>query len=174
MNELITNLGNMPQLESIHLSSVMAPLGHSELNVYFSPSALLPFIASIHLEDDPMSCLAFFTRFTYPNTAIVSVKCSRSDYRSDSVTPVRDLITVINAKNIVPITSLYVESAYPRTFRGQDSQGIGRVVVEFQGVSFQPSSISWDSLALHHLKPLRVIGIKILSSVWLGSAFSAN
>ena len=34
VNDLITNLGHMPQLESIHLSSVLAPLEHSELNAF--------------------------------------------------------------------------------------------------------------------------------------------
>lgn len=50
---LITNLDNTPQLESIHLSSVMAPAGNSEPNVSSSPSTLLPFIARIHPEDNP-------------------------------------------------------------------------------------------------------------------------
>ena len=166
VNELIMNLGYMPQLESIHLSSVMVPPRDSELNAS-SPSTHLPSIARIHLEDDLMSCLAFFTKFTYPNTAVVSIGCFCPHRLSDDVTPVRDLITVINTKNIVPITSLWVENTYYGTFRGRDSQGISRVSVGFQDVMFQPSSISWDSLSLHHLKSLRVIGTKIRQSVWL-------
>jgi len=169
VDELITNLGNMPQLESIHLSSVMVPPGNSELNASSSPSTLLPFIAHIHLEENLMICLAFFTKFIYPNTAIVSIKSFRSDYHADNVGPsLRDLITTINAKNIVPIASLSVENLfYLATFGGQDSQGIRRVFVEFLGVSFQPSTISWDSLALHHLKSFHVVGVRILRSVWL-------
>jgi len=114
-----------------------------------------------------MSCLAFFTTVTYPNTAIVSISCPRSAYHTDNDTFVRDLITVINAKNIVPITSLSVENLYPATFQGQDSQGIRRVSIEFHHFDFQPSGISWDSLALHHLKSFKVVGIGILRSVWL-------
>ena len=171
VNKLITNLGNMPQLESIHLSSVMAPSGQSELNTSFSPSTLLPFIACIHLGDNLMNCLAFFTQLTYSNTAIVSVKClnSHAAYHTDNIAPsVRDLITTIDSKNIVPITFLYIENQdfYHVTFRGHDLQGTKQIFVEFQDVSFQPSSISWNSLAIHHLKSLQV-GIKIPQSVWL-------
>ena len=162
VNELITNLGNMPQLESIHLSSAMASPGPSEPNSSSSPYTHLPAIARIHLTENLMNCLAFFTKFTYPNTTIVSINCLPSAYQPGNVTLVRDLITTINAKNVVPITSLYVD---PLAFRGQDSQGIRRVFVDFYGVSFPPSSISWDSLALHHLKSLRVIKINILRSV---------
>jgi len=169
VNDLITNLGHMPQLESIHLSSVLAPLEHSELNASSCPSTLLPSITRLHLEESLMSCLAFFTNFTYPNTAIVSIQCSGSAYHTDNVMPsVRDLITTINAKNIVPITSLYVNNLYNGTFRAQDSQEINRVFVEFRSVLLQPSSISWDSLSLHHLKSLHVVGIMIQRSVWLG------
>ena len=167
VDDLVTNLGHMPQLESIHFSSVMIPPGDSGLNASPSPSTHLPFIARIHLEENLMSCLAFFTTFTYPNNAIVSIKCFPSDYHPANITPVRDLITVITAKNIVPITSLYLENLYFGTFRAQDSQGTRRVFIEFQGVAFQPSSISWDSLTLHHLKFLQVAGFEILRSVWL-------
>ena len=166
VNDLITNLGNMPQLESIHLSSVLVPLLHPEPNAPSSPSTLLPFITRIHFEENLMSCIAFFTKFTYPNTVIISIRCSHR-YRIGDVAPsVRDLITTINAKNIVPITSLSVENLVHGMFRGQDSQGIKRVSVEFQGHILQPSSISWDSLPMHHLKSLQV-GIQILRSVWL-------
>jgi len=126
VDELVTNLGSMPQLESIHLSSVIAVPGRSELNASSSPSTLLSLVARIHLEENLLSCLAFFTKITYPNTTIVSVKCSRPAYHTDNATPVRDLIIIINAKNIVPITSLYVENHYPGTFRSQDSQGVSR------------------------------------------------
>ena len=162
VNELITNLGNMPQLESIHLSSVMVQPGDSELNASSSPSTLLPFIARIHLEDNLMNCLAFFAKVTYPNTAIVSVMCFLLTSYTNVVTHIRDFITVINVKNIVPITSLYVSHG---TFLGQDSQGIRRVFVGFQGIPCL--RISWDALPLHHLKFLCVSGIKILRSEWL-------
>ena len=167
VDELVTTLGHIPQLESIHLSSVMVPPRHSEPNASSSPSTFSPLIARIHLADNLMSCLAFFTKFIYPNTAIVSIECSRSDYHSDIVTPVRDLITVVNAKNIVPITSLHVENLNRTTFRGQDSQGIRRIVIDFQDIPLETSSISWDSLTLHHLKSLQVHGIYIPRSVWL-------
>ena len=76
-----------------------------------------------------------------------------------SLTPISDLITAINAKIIIPITFLHVDNLYHGSFQGQDSQGIRRVLVDFQDVSVRPFSISWDSLALHHLK---IINIKIL------------
>ena len=168
VNDLVTNLGRMSQPESIHLSSVLIPLLHSEPNDPSSPSTHLPFITHIHLEENLMSCLTFFTKLTYPNTAIVSIKCSHPVYQTDNIaSSVRDLITIINAKNIVPITSLYVENLDHGTFRGQDSQWIRRVFIEFQDISFEPSSISWDSLALHRLRSLQV-GIKVLRPVWLG------
>ena len=168
MDELVTNLGNLPHLESIHLSSLMAPPRHPELDAFSSPSTLLPFIARIDIIGDLVGCLAFLTKLTYPNTATVSINCFPSGYTDNVMPSVRDLITTINAKNIVPITSLYVENRYQAmTFRGQDAQGIERVFVLFQNYSLQPSGISWDSFALHHLKSLRVIGFKILPSVWL-------
>ena len=178
VSELITNLRNIPQLESIRLFSVLVAPKHPELNASSGPSSSthLPFIARIHLEDNLMSCFAFFTTFIYLNTAIVSIKCFCLGHHTDDVVlPVRDLITTINAKNIVPITSLYVDNSYPGTFRGQDSQGIGRVFVEFPGISSilcQFSGITWDVLTLHYLKSLQVVGIKISESV--GSAFSAS
>jgi len=167
VDELITNLGNMPQLENIHLCSVMAPPEHNSSS---SPSTHLPVIARIHLEEKLMGCLAFFTTLTYPNTTIVSIKCCREDYHTDNIAPgsVRALISTISAKNIVPITSLCVENLCRGMFQGQDSQGIRRIFIEFQDISFQSSSISWDSLTLHHLKSLRVAGIYIPWSVWLG------
>ena len=165
---LVMNLGHMPQLESIHLSSVMAPLGHSELNASSRPSTLLPFITRIHLGGHLENCVAFFTEFAYPNTAIVSIKCSRSSQTDNLAPSVRDLITTINAKNVVPFTFLHVENLDHGTFLGQDSQGIRRVSVEFRDVYLQPSSISCDSLPLHHLKTLQVAAIKILEWVWLG------
>ena len=116
---LITNLDNMPQLESIHLSSVMAPAGNSEPNVSSSPSTLLPFIARIHPEDNPTNCLAFFIKFTYPNAAIVSIECFRSDCHPDNIMLLRGLNTVVNAKNIVPITSLPAENPYHGRFRAR-------------------------------------------------------
>ena len=113
-----------------------------------------------------MSCLAFFTNFTYPNTAIVSIQCSHSGYHTDNIMfSVHDLITTINTKNIVPITSLYVDNLDNGTFRAQVSQGTNRVFVEFLGGVFE--SISWDSLPLHHLKSLQVIDLEIPRSAWL-------
>ena len=98
-----------------------------------------------------MSCLAFFTKFTHPTTAIVSVKCSCLTYDTYNMTLlVRDSI---NIKNVVPIPSLCVENLDRTMFRGRDSQGIRQVFVEFQNIQFQPSS--WDSL-------------DILRPVWLG------
>ena len=109
-----------------------------------------------------MNCLAFFTKFTYPNTAIVSVKCSRPAYHPGNITLAPDLITIINTKNVVPITSLHIENVCGHwTFRGHDSHGIRRVFFDFQDISFQPSSIGWDSLPLHHLKYLQVTAIYI-------------
>ena len=117
----------------------MVPPGHSELNASSSGSSThLPFIARIHLEDDLMSCLAFFTKFTHPTTAIVSVKCSCSTYDTHNMTLlVRDSI---NVKNVVPIPSLCVENLDRTMFRGRDSQGIRQVFVESQDIHFQPSS----------------------------------
>ena len=63
MNELVTNLGNMPQLESIDL--------HSEL-----PALKLPMVPfTLHRTHPPRrkcdELLTFFTKLTYPSTTIV-------------------------------------------------------------------------------------------------------
>ena len=78
VDELVTNLGHILQLESIHLSLAIALLGRSELNASPSLSTLLPGIARIHLEEYSAGCLAFLTKFTYPIVAIVGVKRSCS------------------------------------------------------------------------------------------------